>query len=752
MTNRRHPAWLPGVSAALAGVAILALASGPAATAALSGRPAPAVAVSSARPLLLLNGDRVVSEPGRAQPVVRPAAGGGVVLDLRVGGQTALIPAAALPYLGHGLTPGLFQLATLRRAETGGRLPLELAWTAGRPRLPGVTITRSGDGHAAGYLTARSAPVFYAALARQFRADHGRASYGDDGLFAGGLTMAVPGTADARQHAARPRPGAPMSTLTVTGTNLAGKPDTGDEALVINAADWKLFGDPIETVNVFYHGTAKFSVPAGTYWAVGEFATLTSADTGNLRIVVLPQFTVAGARTTVHLAERAASSELGAATPRPAALQAWVFGAVRGGRDGTLATVGAFGFQGDYLWVSPTTRRPTVGTLRTYETQTLASRRGAARPPYVYNLALAGPAGIIPDQHTAVSPGSLATVTERFYQDVAGTGDTETLAVYPVLGVAVGVPIPLPLPGTQTEYMTGSVPSVTYQSSYSEFLSSYAGGQSDAIRRYRAGQQLTEDWNQYPLHPQPFALLLHGDLTPQDSVIPSAFRMGSKLYLYTPAFGDNTLGHTGAGFFYGGPGVTFTGRYAVYQDGAEIAHGSPVTDDPFAGLPPVSLSSKPAVIRYVLSGARQGATFPLSPAFQTAWTWRSHPEPGATLPPGWICTLTSNRCAVQPLMTLDYQVHGLALNGSATPGAQAIGLTVGHLQLGGQAAITSATMQFSLDGGKTWQPATVTRTGAGAFRASFTAPAGSLVTLRTSAADNAGGAISETIQDAYRVS
>jgi hypothetical protein len=103
------------------------------------------------------------------------------------------------------------------------------------------------------------------------------------------------------------------------------------------------------------------------------------------------------------------------------------------------------------------------------------------------------------------------------------------------------------------------------------------------------------------------------------------------------------------------------------------------------------------------------------------------------------------------MMTLDYDVHRMSLRGATPPGRQVIGLAVGHLQLGGHAAITGATVQASFDGGRTWHRATVTRAGAGQFTASFTAPAGAEVTLRTRATDAAGGSIAETIQDAYRV-
>ena len=370
--------------------------------------------------MVLLNGDRAVTRPGpggQLRTTVLPArGGGGIVFSLRTGRRDLLIPADALPYLGRGLSPSLFDLASLRRAESGERLPVLVSYTGRRPDLPGVTITRSGDRQVTGYLTGSSAPVFYAALCLQFRADHARASYGLDGLFAGGVTIALPGTADARSRVTRPRPDFAMRPVTVIGTNLAGKPDTGDEAFVINAANPDTFSDPIETANVFYHGTAKFSVPAGTYWAIGSFVSVTK-HIGRLRLVVLPQFRVAGNHTRIHLAERTASSELGAVTPRPSRLQAWVFGMVRSGLHGSKLGVSAFGFQRSYVWLSPTTRQPSVGSLHTYETQTLTSPAWARGTPYIYNLALAGPAGIIPDQHIMIAQRSLATITERFYQE-----------------------------------------------------------------------------------------------------------------------------------------------------------------------------------------------------------------------------------------------------------------------------------------------------------------------------------------------
>jgi hypothetical protein len=257
------------------------------------------------RTIVLLNGTRLVFGPAaggaRIPAIVPPARGqrAGALLALDLAGRAYDIPQAALPYLGRGLDPDLFMVSSLLREESAGRLPVTITYTGRTPALPGVTITHAGGGTARAYLTPAGAAVFGVALARQFAADHARGSYGQDGLFAGGVSIrlaAAPATA-------RAAPAFPMHTLTVTGTNLTGRPDIGDYVLVFNADSSSRFGDPLETVNIFDKGVAKFSLPAGHYWAVGEFPLLKKPYT--LRLVVLPQFTVAQ-NAAVHMAERAA--------------------------------------------------------------------------------------------------------------------------------------------------------------------------------------------------------------------------------------------------------------------------------------------------------------------------------------------------------------------------------------------------------------------------------------------------------------
>jgi len=172
----------------------------------------------------------------------------------------------------------------------------------------------------------------------------------------------------------------------------------------------------------------------------------------------------------------------------------------------------------------------------------------------------------------------------------------------------------------------------------------------------------------------------------------------------------------------------------------------------------VTLSPRPATIRFVLDGAQEAKIYTISAASHTVWTWRTRRQTGTRLPAGWSCGLTrlgapvgGRSCAVQPTMTLQYAVDGESLHGATRAGPQTIHLSVGHLQLVNGVQVTRATMSVSFDGGTTWHPAKVTGHG-GSYTATFTAPAGAKVSLRTSATDAAGGSVTETLPAAYQIS
>lgn len=717
-------------------------------------------AAKPAATILLPNGDqlRVISVPGE-RPVYavqwRARGFAGSLLGLTLGGTSYEIPSAAVPYLNRGLDPGLFSLRALASAESTGQLPLSIGYAGRLPAVPGVTITAARGGIARGYLTAESAVKFGAALARQFMADHSSGSYGQDGMFADGVTISLAGTAPERPAAAGgQRPQYMMHTLTVRGITTTGKPDTGDEVWVYNVDNGHLFGDGYEESNIFYDGIAKYSVPAGHYWAIAQFYATTATTIIGYFVDVLPQFTVRG-NTTVTLDARAATSLASVATPRPAAPTNFNFTVDRADAKGyqvsyawnpSFPEIGAW----NAFWVSPTRTRPTVGTLQTLTSWQLVAPGGGSG--YEYDLAVYGD-GRVPPQDLTVRAADLAVVHSSYYSDVSsqalGYGFLIRYVVIP--GMAdVGVEPYVPSeeiapPFQQNEYMT---PGLTWVDTFTQDF--YWGGQSDAAHVFTAGQYVSERWNAYPLHVAPNVNLIGAADAALGGTLASATRSGDTLWLDFTPFSDSTPGHTGNGYYNGSYLYDGGGSYAVYQNGNKIAGGSAgsATPDVF-----VTAHLRPgrSVLRFVLDASEPGSPFVLSTASSTVWTWRSAAVAGSRLPLGWVCGNGTRNCAVQPLLTLDYSVARLNLSGVAPPGAQQLTVTAAHLQLARASRITRVRVWVSFDGGKTWIRAIVTGRH-GRYRAAFTAPADKDVTLRVTARDAAGGRITETITNGYATS
>jgi hypothetical protein len=717
-----------------------------------AGQAAPGAPAHAPRPVLLISGARLAVQAGPGgRPVTllvppSPApAGRTAILTMGRPGHVSEVPADALPFMGRGLDPGLFSVAALQRAEHGGRLPVRVSYRGRVPSLPGVTITHAAAGEAEGYLTARSALRFGAALHRQYLADHDRAAYGTDGLFGHGVSVALAGAA----VPAPDRPRFVMRTLTLHGTSLAGRPDNGDVALLVSADDIRR----VAGSSVFRHGIARVSVPVGRYWAIGLFLTGRKSA-----FVFARQFTVVahGPQPRVQLAGQTATSDFRVSTPRPALMDVASFTAVLRGRTGppTAVSLTLFGDPADDLGLAlaPADLAPEAGHLQTFTQAQLVSPPGA-RPRYQYNLDFPGPPDRIPAQEHTVQPSSLATVTENLFQDQPSAGQWVMFGgTEPEFGAGVfAIPEAQGLPGQLVQYVTAD-PSVVWFSQDVAFTSSFAGGQAGGLRSYRPGEAATEDWGRYPLHPATSVSPAAGPAARiQGLQIPSAGRAGDVLTMAVGPFSDSTPGHFGR--LTDDPTSKLTERYEVDQDGTRLAAG-----DASQGLAQVRLSPGPSAVRFTLSARRTGPHYILSPASTTTWQWRSQRDPSATVPPPWACLtgrrtrpFLTGRCAVQPMMTLAYQVAGLTLAGTTPPGRQQIGLNIGHIQLAASPAITSAALAVSFDGGRTWQPAQVTPgSAAGQFIASFTAPAGAFVTLRTTAADAAGGSVTESITRAYR--
>jgi hypothetical protein len=560
---------------------------------------------------------------------------------------------------------------------------------------------------------------------------------------------------------ARPAP-AHMYTLTVKGINLTGQPDTGDGVLVLNVDNTKLPG-PAQRQREFHDGVAKFSVPAGHYFALGGFDGIKIHGHRGpaTRYVVLPQFTVTG-NTTVTMRAASASSKVTMVTPRPATVLTTDVWLRRTGASGPPLTLELYPL-GHPVWISPTHVKPTVGTLQVSVNQHLESPPGPGIP-YEYTLSDTDPPGIIPVQHYVATAKDLATIHERFYQPVKTSGSWAFNGSFPGtnannnnewFGFIEPAGPALKQPGRLTEYAGGAGSArMEWGGQYSPLLK--VPTTLGDTRLLRPGQHLTDNWSAYPLHPGVNALLttLPNIFWMSGANIPSAVRAGNTLQLEVDPFDDNQPGHQIGEVAATGAEQT-TGSYQIDQDGTKIASGDAVAAAKFGEFyTKVTLSPKPSTIRFALNYTRASKDFPLSTATSTIWTFHSVPVTTfAQLPRGWSCvryTYKPKGCAAQPMMTLRYAVAGLRLDGATKPGPQMLHLTVGHIQTVKAAPVTTAAVSVSFDGGKTWHRATVTGSG-GNYTAAFTAPAGTKVTLRTRAADAAGGSVAETITDAYQI-
>ena len=415
----------------------------------------------------------------------------------------------------------------------------------------------------------------------------------------------------------------PMHTLTVRATNLADQPDTGDGVLLLNVDNTALV-DPVAAQQTFDHGTAKFSVPAGHYFAIGSFGPVRLLGVPGVpsRFIVLPQFTVTGNRTvTMHAA---AAVKVTMATPRPATALDTAVWLLRTGTVGPPLVLELYQF-GHAVWINPTRTRPAVGGLRASVSQHLESPPGRA-VPYQYTLSYTDPPGIIPVPRFVARAKDLATVHERFYQAVPSSGGWAFGGSFPAtdpnlnpswFGFVEPTGPSLAFPGRLIEYAGGTgAARMEWSGQYSP--SARLPWQSGGRRLLRPGQRLTENWSAYPLHPAANVLLEH-EPNMFGAVLPSALRAGNTLRLSVDPFGDNQPGHQ-IGALFAVKGVRVTGSYQIDQDGRKIAGGNAVTQVGPGGefYTQATLSGRPSTVRFALRLARASKFFPLSTAKQVA--------------------------------------------------------------------------------------------------------------------------------------
>ncbi|WP_163573420.1 hypothetical protein [Fodinicola feengrottensis] len=571
------------------------------------------------------------------------------------------------------------------------------------------------DAHT-GYLTAASAKDFGAALVKEFVADRaagGRAT----GVFGSAVRISLAGT----KTAPIVRPHFPMKTLSFTGTDASGKPDNMDPVVVYNLDDSVRIGADQDAINYFSGGSVKFSVPAGNYLAVAYFLD-TDAD-GNvtgMRVVARPQFTVSD-NTSMAFAASEATSKVTMITPRPADPQDGGFVLHRTSQAGPDLFLDVGVTPGGPIYVAPTKTPVTLGKLDTYPYRRFGAATGG---PYQYHLQYLA-SGVIPRQFYVATPANTATLDSYFYSDVDSLGAQSEVGAYPFAKDFPEFPPDhkQPVPAHQLIYVStgpglewgGGVAKSTHDFAGIDIWESFQGG---APRQYSPGQWVRENWNTYPLHPA--APERFTPAANDAEVQPGVVRAGDTFTFNLYPFSDNESGHVGSGIYPGKVG-TGSGTYELDQDGTKVASGDLAE---YMAVPPITVGPAASTIRLVMDASRVGPLYKLSTQSHTEWTWHSQHQTGDGVPDGYMCLPyypVTHDCSTEPLMTTATTIPGLSLHGTVPGGRQTIGLQFGHLQLTPRSAVTSAKVDYSIDDGKTWLPAKVTKLGDGKYSASYSA-------------------------------
>jgi hypothetical protein len=485
-------------------------------------------------------------------------------------------------------------------------------------------------------------------------------------------------------------------------------------------------------------GIGKVALPAGHYLATSlVFDYNTSGDPTAIHWITDDEVTVptTGTAATVTLGEKQATSEITVSTPRPTAqgtLNATLYDSDGAGH---YSGTGILGFSTP-TYVNPVAAPP-VGSV---ELQLSWSGVGSASgPAYRYDVGFSTK-NVPADETYVVRPSQVETVQQTYYADPA-TGTNGTLfntaydptidAVQDAGGFLLTAGSAQTMPATVTDYIGTADSGVWGQ----EILTSSDAFIDSDIHTYTGGQSTAIDWLHGPLAP---AIGQHTGAQYCD-----ACSAGASLDLGFAPVGDSTPDHGGS---YPGGSDNFT----FYRNGVLVFSGAG------DGVAAAGLNTTPATYRAVytrdastVAGVSQSTVVDTDLTFSTATS--------VALPSEDSCDgqSASTPCRVLPVLTLDYQLNTDLTNTSDQP-IELLQLGVGHVgydSAESHAAITSAKVSASFDGGKTWLPAVVTGSG-GKYIAAWDNPAtakGTSPELKVSATDAIGGSITQTITDAYTI-
>ncbi|MDQ6848789.1 MAG: hypothetical protein M3070_02125 [Actinomycetota bacterium] len=692
---------------------------------------------TSASEVTLITGERVLQTQDAAGrygfTILSGGASSSPVFTYGIGSSRYVVDAAALPFIGSQLDAALFDSATATAGSTPGEVAVLVAWHgAAAPSMSWLNHQHTAShGMTSGIITAASGVALRSALAQQPRSSRGT---GWAGPLAGIDRILLDGAATSPPP---PSPQFVQYTLTINGIDSSGRLDSGDLLTILNTDN----AQKLVNFAIWNQGVIKLSVPSGHYSLLGQFLSFTKSGGGSLRNVV-SDITVNGTGS-VTLDARTATSPVSVTTPLPTPSGS---GTVLWQRtDATGNDVVADGFSwmfapgqpfSVYVRAAPAPRFGTQGWVDFFHLDSPPTVPG----PYSYDLNF-GSQGSIPaaQQHT-VSAAQLASVTTRYYSDISGlTSGESRSAFFPWQVFSGGFIEPFSAPMGRTEYVN-ALSGLTWDQIVIEDLNDFAGLFMDSSRSFQPGQSASAAWGRSPTGP---GLQVNTGAAAPFQLCPVCLEAGMLEFSLYP-FGDNPPGHVGIPNF-GAQGFIETDSASLQRNGVTIVTGQ----DPIGAV-----SVPPGGAHYLLSYAvtMSAPWWTLSTSSTTTWKF-SAPQSLSTPPPaGWTCfSGLSFGCSVVTLMFPDYELPVNLLN-QIPVGPVSFQLGIVHV-LDVAIPITRASVSVSFDRGSTWQPAHVHPDGTGGFTVSYRNPSGaSTASLRIHVSDANGGAIDQTIINAYAIS
>ncbi|GAB3948240.1 S8 family serine peptidase [Kribbella albertanoniae] len=481
----------------------------------------------------------------------------------------------------------------------------------------------------------------------------------------------------------------------------------------------------VETCSPYLVGGAatELRVAPGDY-SIGHFSSTGSATS----LLVEPTFRVA-ADTALTLDARMAG-EVTMSVPNAGARLVQVTLAVGRAlqRPGEALTYSAAGTAGQSLHVAAAKH----GTAPADELVTVVQGRFAepgpagdfTDTPYEYNLGRAFPGQVPSGVRLRPKAGDFAKVLASYASDAPAGEFREAITSHGAVPPGGSALLALgpdtvkvrssKVPFERTEYFLSI--GVEWHHLFAQQGKPFPLGQAQYFAAkpvsYRAGHTYRSDWQRGVLGPR----LSTGPISP-NGLARGAQRQGDRLILGLSLRSDNDPNHLT-------DPRTPAGSLRLTRNGEVIY------DRPRAGFVAVAVPAETS--EYVLHSRVKVPETAVSTEIDTTWTFRSGQVDGI---------------AGLPLMTVQFAPRLDDHNG-ARPGPFLIPVSVQRQPGSEPATVKSVAVEFSTDGGTTWQPAGITRSSSG-WLARVSNPATGSVSLRSTAVDSLGGKVEQTIASAY---